>query len=151
MPREIRSAYQELPRHKTHPRGESMAKQSFKDSVDINNILKKYNKTGVIEHLSSHAPEYRFATALTFTEAQQTVAKAQTMFNELPAAARARFNNNPAQFLEYFENYEDTEEAADELFDLGLGFQRAPGSGHPKAGTEEPHPPAPPEPETAPE
>lgn len=126
MTRQIRSAYEDLERHPTVPRGESMTKQSFKDSCEINNILAKYNKTGVIEHVNQHSGDYKFATSLSFTEAQQMVAKAQSMFNELPAQARARFENDPAKFLAHFENYENTEEAANELFELGIGYQPDP-------------------------
>lgn len=95
---------------------DSMTKQSFRDECNINNILKKYQKTGAIEHANNHAPEYGFATALSFTESMFIVTKAQALFDDLPSSLRTKFNNDPGEFLEFTQNPEN----ASEMAELGL-------------------------------
>lgn len=94
----------------------SLTKQSFKDECDINMIMARYQKTGVIDHYAKHAPQYGETSAHTFTEAQMIVANAQSMFNELPSKARQAFNNDPAEFLGFCEHEPDLKT----MIDLGL-------------------------------
>lgn len=82
---------------------ECQVQQQFKDSCDINNIMAKYQETGILDHVSNYGPQYGEVDAVTFKEAMDLVASSVTMFEELPAAARDYFNNNPEQFLEYME------------------------------------------------
>ncbi len=119
MTEDPRTARTPRERHQVFNDGEpSLAKQSFADSCDINNILAKYQKTGVIDHMAKHGPEYGDVSAISFTEAQQLVANATSMFNELPSRARDHFNNDPAQFLAYFDENEEPD--LTELARLGL-------------------------------
>jgi len=95
----------------------TMTKQSFKAECDINNIMARYQKTGVVDHFNRHSAHYGDYDAITFTEAQYMVAEAQTMFNELPARAREHFNHSPAEFLEFVN---DPETKTSDLTALGL-------------------------------
>lgn len=79
-------------------------KQSHKNESDINLIMAKYIKTGVIEHGRKHAPRYGFATAMDFHSAMNTITEATEMFADLPSKLRARFENDPAKFLAYCED-----------------------------------------------
>ena len=36
----------------------SLAKQAFKEQCDINNVLKRYNATGILDHVTSMQPVY---------------------------------------------------------------------------------------------
>ncbi len=96
--------------------GTGRAKQSFKAECDINNILKKYQKTGALMHLAKHGAQYGDATAVSFTEAMQIVTDAQTMFEDLPSSLRTRFANDPAQFMDFVQ----TPGNEDEMRELGL-------------------------------
>jgi len=116
---EIRSAYSERQRVYALPSGDSMTQQSFAESCDINNIMAKYQKTGVVDHVAKFNANYHDCSSLTFTESQMIIASAQNMFNELPAAARKAFNNQPAEFLDFVDNL-DEDTAAAELHALGL-------------------------------
>ena len=80
----------------TFPKGEDRTKQSFKEECDINNIMARYVKTGVLEFAARHQPQYGDFTGYDFQTAQDTVAKGKTMFAELPAQIRERFENSPA-------------------------------------------------------
>ncbi len=76
-------------------------KQSFKNSTDINKILHKAQKTGVISHLAKYEPLYGEFGAFDFTEAQNTLARADTMFNELPHEVRSEFDQSPQKFFDF--------------------------------------------------
>lgn len=104
----------------TVPQGESMTQQSFKDATDVNNIMAKYIKTGIIDHINVYEPAYGEVDGTTFTEAMQTVANATTMFMDLPSRAREAFDHDPAKFLDYVNNLEDKPEHRQFMYDLGL-------------------------------
>jgi len=89
------------------------AKQEFKAECDINNIMARYRATGVLPDLAL-AQNGRFldATGLDYQDAMQTIANAQSVFNELPADLRYRFENNPGKFLEFTSNDENRAEMA---------------------------------------
>lgn len=86
-------------------------KQSFKDECDINSIMKKYQRTGVIDHVNKHGGVYGECPAATFQEALALVDQAHNQFSELPSEARRRFNNDPAAFLSFVEDDNNREEA----------------------------------------
>lgn len=99
---------------------DSMTVQSFKDSCDINNIMKKYQRTGVIDHINVYEPQYGEVDGTTFTEAMQTVANATTMFMDLPGRVREAFDHDPAKFLDYVDQAEPGIQHRQMLYDLGL-------------------------------
>lgn len=88
-------------RVQTADHGESMTRQSHAAECDINNIMRRYQKDGVVTHFNKFGEQYGDVTGLDFTTAMQTIAKGQQMFDELPSSARSRFANDPAQFLEF--------------------------------------------------
>lgn len=95
-------------------------KQSMRDECDINNILKKFKRTGAIAHAAKHAGSYMDVSPLEFHEAMNIVAKATEMFADLPSRLRQRFSNNPASFLEYVQD----EKNLPEMMELGLAAKR---------------------------
>lgn len=95
---------------------QGLTKQSHKDECDINQIMQKYQATGVLAHIKTHEPSYGFATSDTYFESLQVVAQANTMFEELPSSVRKKFKNDPALFLDYVQDPEN----ADSLRDMGL-------------------------------
>lgn len=111
QPRLIRSAYSSKDSVQLTCAGKGRTKQSFKDECDINNIIKRFMKTGVLDFVAKHAPQYGDVTGLSFTMALDTVAKASDLFNDLPAKLRARFSNDPAQFFDFIQDPENREEA----------------------------------------
>lgn len=91
-------------------------KQAHKNECDINQVLKKYLKTGVIEHVSTHKAQYGEAPGIDFKEALDLVRRSQEMFDELPAKARKHFNNDPSAFMDAV--HEEGNEAL--MYELGL-------------------------------
>lgn len=89
----------------------SRTKQSFKDECDINVIMAQYQQTGVIDFVTKHPPQFIDVTGADFDSAAYTVAAAQSMFNDLPSSIRARFDNNPALFLDFVHDESNRAEA----------------------------------------
>ena len=95
----------------------SQAKQSFKDECDINKIMAKYQKTGLIEHTKNVQGSYGDFTGMDDYHASiNQVMAAQQAFMALPSTIRARFENDPAQFLSFMDDEDNMTEAAE----LGL-------------------------------
>lgn len=92
------------------------AKQNFKQECDINFILDQYQRTGAIYHFNTRQPEYGYAEAVDFREALEIVKQGQSVFEALPSSLRARFQNDPAQFLEFVQDPANS----DEMAQLGL-------------------------------
>ncbi len=95
----------------------SRAKQSFAEECDINNIMSKFNKTGILEHENKRTPQYGDLMPFDDYHAalNQTI-EAQDAFDALPSDLRSRFNNEPGEFLKFVDNPENTEE----MVELGL-------------------------------
>lgn len=97
-------------------RAKTVVKQSFKEECDINRIMAKYQKTGVVSWLSKHEGRYADVTGFDFMESMNTIAKANEMFADLPSKVRGRFANDPVRFLEFMHD----PESVDESYKLGL-------------------------------
>ena len=79
----------------------SLAKQSFADECDINNIVKRFGLTGQLPD-NVRMPEYRdFDEVIDFHTAMNAVALARESFNQLSPEIRARFANDPALFVDF--------------------------------------------------
>ena len=76
-------------------------KQAFKDECNINNIVGQFMRTGQTAHVNSTPPQYGFHTGLDFRESLELITDAQSQFDSLPAKIRARFANDPAQYLDF--------------------------------------------------
>lgn len=94
----------------------SRTKQSFADETDINQILARYVKTGVIDHVKEHAGYADFPAPMDYQEAMQMTINAQIAFDQLPAEVRREFDNDPFQFLTFIEDPENV----DRMAELGL-------------------------------
>lgn len=97
----------------------SMAKQSMKGECDINFIIQRFQKTGVIEHQREHEGNYGEFTQLDYHEAMNVVAEANSMFETVPSNIRKKFDNDPGKFLQFVTDAKNL----DEMRDLGLAEQ----------------------------
>lgn len=113
MPNDKKRKYPRVQTPVTQP---SMTKQSFKDECNINKIMDKFQRTGALNHYAKHAPDYGDATHTELADAMNIVANAETMFEELPASLRKKFENDPEKFLEFVQD----EKNAEEMIKLGL-------------------------------
>lgn len=119
----------------------SRTKQSFKDECDINNIVKSFRTVQDILDLTARNKQGVFADLpdqFEYQEGLNTIIQARTAFDALPARIRNRFENDPAQFLEFMSDPGNQ----DEWVKLGLAKDTRP------PPTTEPVPPStPPTPE----
>lgn len=102
----IYSAYKpKLQQFLTCPEGPfGRTKQSFKAECDINNIMAKYQKTGVLDFARKNEPRYGDCIGAEYNAAMLVVAGARSMFEALPSSTRAFFDNDPALFLDFVDD-----------------------------------------------
>lgn len=94
----------------------SMAEQQFKDECDINKIMEKYQKTGILP-VSQRQGVYADLTSVgSYQDALHAVMKAEEAFLQLPSEVRTRFRNNPQELIDFLED----EKNYDESVKLGL-------------------------------
>lgn len=90
----------------------SLTKQSFKDECDINTIVRKYSQTGVLTHVRTTRPMFGdFTKVSSYQEALNAVMAAQDSFMTLDPKIRARFGNDPQQFLDFIDDPSNLDEA----------------------------------------
>lgn len=116
--------------HRKHPRvtldcgDEMITKQAHKAECDIHNILKQYQRTGILTHVAASRPRYEdLPDTLDYQSALNSILAADQAFAALPAKLRDHFRNDPAAFLAAF-----TDPAQE-------GFLREHGLIHPKSDT----------------
>lgn len=96
---------------------DSQVQQHLSAETDINNIMAKYRKTGVLSHVTNMAHEYGdFSEVPDYKTAMEQIMAADHLFMQLPAAVRDRFGNDPANFITFATDAENLEE----LRKLGL-------------------------------
>lgn len=97
------SMYGDETRHPVLDTGdEGGAKQSFKDEVDVNNILALYAKTGLLTPVTERSPAFvDVSTIGDYRTALENVRLAGDLFDDLPSAIRAEFEHDPAEFLDF--------------------------------------------------
>lgn len=99
-------------RVQTKIEGQTMTLQAPKAECDVNNIVARYQQTGIITHVSNREGRYQDMDGATLQEHMNKVAKAKSDFNNLPSATRAHFGNNPITFLDWASNIEPGQETA---------------------------------------
>ncbi len=109
--RVIRQAYGPKKRQQIHFPEHGRTKQAMQAECDINNIMAKYQRTGMIDFVNKHAAHYGDCTAIDFQKSMQTVITMREMFSELTSSVRKRFDNDPEKFLNFMENAENRQEA----------------------------------------
>lgn len=116
----IRSIYEPFEKRAIET-GESLTKQSFKDECDINYIMERFQRTGILPDQNPRQPVYGdFSSVLDFQTAQAVIAESMIQFQSLPAKIRERFGHDPVRFLDYVNKAENIQE----MIDLGIIIPR---------------------------
>ena len=100
----------------------SMTQQQFKDEVDINTIVDRFQKTGEMPPPMEFPTEQDFTEAFDFQTSMNVIVQAREQFMTMPAKVRARFDNDPQKFMEFIHDNDN----ADEAIKLGLAIKRPP-------------------------
>ena len=98
-------------------RSKSRTQQHFKDEVNINTIMRKARRSGVLPYKGDKESHFQDLTGCTdYLEAQNRVIEIKQKFSELPANIRNKFKNEPDAILKYLQDPKN----ADEARELGL-------------------------------
>ncbi len=89
----------------------TVTEQAHKNHVDINTIVKKYQKTGELPGASGSGTYGDFDLAEDFHDAQNRLIAADEIFMNVPSDIRKRFGNDAGQFLEFVNDPENLVEA----------------------------------------
>jgi phage internal scaffolding protein len=79
----------------------SRAQKHMLKDTDINVIVGRFHKTGILPQ-GLQAPSYGdFEGIFDYADAVNAIARAGETFDQLPSKVRARFHNNPQEFVEF--------------------------------------------------
>ena len=99
----------------------SLTQQQFKEESDINTIVDRFMKSGVLPTPVNMPQFVDFEGIFDYQTAMNAVRSADEQFMRMDAKIRARFNNSPQEFLAFFADPANTEEA----IRLGLAVPQA--------------------------
>lgn len=90
----------------------SLTKQSFANDANINVIMARWERDGLVQSANQRAPQYGdFSNVDSYKAALDGVMAANGDFLQLSAEIRARFDNEPVQLLEFLDNPDNLDEA----------------------------------------
>jgi len=90
---------------------DSLTQQQFRDESDINNIVDRFMKTGHLPDPVSMPQYVDYEGVFDFQSAMNVVRQADENFMRMDAKVRSRFHNSPQEFLEFFADPANAEEA----------------------------------------
>lgn len=107
---------------KQHVGEETRTQQNMASETDVNAIMRKYEKTGILSHVARYAGQYGdFSAVPDYKTGLEMIMAADEMFASLPARIRDRFGNDPAQFIAFAQDPENL----DEMRKMGLAPEQA--------------------------
>lgn len=87
-------------------------KKSFQADSDINAIVARYQKTGLLENVRENPGVFADVSQVKdFTGMVRQVRFAQEAFEQLPADLKTRFSHDPALLIEFVSNADNRAEA----------------------------------------
>ena len=99
----------------------SKTEQCHKETCDIRNIIKQYDKNGLLLHVNKAKEFYGdFTEVNEYQESLNKVIEAENLFLGLPSEVRKEFDNDPGKFLEFVSNPENEEKM------INMGLAKAP-------------------------
>ena len=100
---------------------DSLTQQQFKEDSDINTIVNRFMKSGVLP-TPVNMPQYiDYEGVFDYQTAMNSIRAADETFMRMDAKVRARFNNSPQEFLAFFADPANIDEA----IRLGLAVPKA--------------------------
>lgn len=90
---------------------ETRTQQQFKDECDINKIMERFGVTGELPQNVRPVMPDEYDEVFDFQSAMNVIRRAEEAFMLMPSGVRARFQNNPQVFTEFFSDPENRQEA----------------------------------------
>lgn len=97
----IRTAYGPKSNPSQKKFDKSLTKQSMKKDSDINYIVERFQKTGVVNHVSKMEAIFGDFETMNYQESLNNVMRANEMFLSIPSDIRKDFDNDPEKFIEF--------------------------------------------------
>lgn len=99
----------------------SKTDQQWKKDCDVNEVMKKFKRTGQITHLAKKQGHFSDISEIPdLLAATKHINDAMELFSELDSATRKKFNNNPTELYEFLMDSKNDEEA------IKLGLKLSP-------------------------
>lgn len=98
----------------TNPKDRSLTNQSDMDVADINKIMAKYEKTGVLIDPDgfTRQPTYGdFTEVKNYHEMMIAIRNVERAFDQLPAPIKNRFENDPQKLILFLDDPQNKDEA----------------------------------------
>lgn len=90
----------------------SLTQQHFKDDCDINKVIERFTRTGLLPQYPGEDMQYGdYTSSVDYHEAMTIVAQAKQQFEALPSSVRDKFDNDPAKMLDFVSKKENIEES----------------------------------------
>lgn len=93
----------------------TMTQQHFKDECDINNIIARYETSGLLTdpyHPSTRMYQFGdYSAVKDYQDSLNFIIDSRAMFDDLPSRVRERFNYDPSQLLFFLADESNREEA----------------------------------------
>jgi len=115
----IRTAYDDMPDKGLffdHEKEPSLTVQSEKDNCDINVLMEKYQKSGVLPVVQTSPVYGDFSQIPDYQDMRNRLIDAENAFMALPAKIRREFDDDPAEFMDFIHDPKN----ADRLVEMGL-------------------------------
>lgn len=117
------SAYGDRVKEPFFTEGESLTQQQFQQECDIKTIIKRHDRTGIIEHVNRGVAQYGdYSEVHEYREALDLINNAEASFMGLPSDIRKMFDNDAGEFFEFATNPAN----AERMVELGLAPSPAP-------------------------
>lgn len=102
---------------KTHNLEPSKTDQQYKDEVDVNEIIRRYKKDGIVPHVKNINAQFADVSDIPdLMQGMERIAHAKEEFLRVPASIRAKHKNNVVDFYNWLADPANKEEAVE----LGL-------------------------------
>lgn len=93
-------------------RSKSRTQQHFKDEVNINTIMRKAKRSGILPFKGPEDSVFQDLTGITdYKESLDRIIAIDQRFQQLPANIRSKFGNNPDAILKYLQDPNNEKEA----------------------------------------
>jgi len=117
----FRTGYGDRKREGFETTGESLTQQSHAAAADVRNIIKQYDRTGLIANVNKGIAQYGdYSEINEYAESLNMVRQANENFAELPSHIREQFNNNAGLFFEFATDPKNSEKM------IKMGLKEAP-------------------------
>jgi len=113
----FKTAYGDRTRSGFETTGESLTQQSHAEAADVRNVIKQYDRTGLIANVNKGIAQYGdYSEINEYAEALNVVIQANISFAEIPSHIREQFGNDAGLFFEFATNPKNKEK----MIQMGL-------------------------------